>query len=69
MLETAIGDGTILAGLFWLIVALTGLAIAAGFVVLMVVSAWKGFDLFAAADAIWTRIQALWQSISSRFKP
>lgn len=68
MIETAIGDGTILSGLFWLVVALTGLIIALGFVVLIVVSAWTRFDLFEALDAIWARVQFLWQFISSRSK-
>lgn len=68
MIETAIGDGTILSGLFWLVVALTGLLIAVGFVVLMVVSAWTRFDLFASTDAIWTRIQGILQTIRSRFQ-
>jgi hypothetical protein len=68
MIETAIGDGTILSGLFWLVVSLTGLVIAVGFVVLMVVSMWTRFDLIEAAESVWVRAQMLWQFLQTRNK-
>jgi hypothetical protein len=68
MIETAIGDGTILAGLFWLVLALAGLLIAAAIAFAFVMAVWKGWDVFGAASKAWERIQGFWQTISSRFK-
>jgi hypothetical protein len=68
MIETAIGDGTILSGLFWLVIALAGLLVAAAIALAFVMAVWKGWDAFGAASDAWERIRGVWQTISSRFK-
>ena len=68
MFETAIGDGTILAGLFWVLLALAGLALAVAVAFVLVLSAWRGWDVLAAAGDAWNRVRGAWQAIAERFR-
>jgi hypothetical protein len=68
MFETAIGDGTILAGLFWLVIALAGLIVAAAAAFALVMAVWKGWDAVGAVGDAWERARSLWQFIQSRFR-
>jgi hypothetical protein len=50
-----IGDGTILAGLFWLVMALAFLVVVIAASLLTVAAAWQGWNPFAQLQALWSR--------------
>lgn len=50
-----IGDGTILAGLFWLVMALAFLVVVIAASLLAVAAAWQGWNPLAQLQALWSR--------------
>ena len=50
-----IGDGTILAGLFWLVMALAFLVVVIAGSLLAVAAAWQGWNPFVQLRDLWNR--------------
>lgn len=57
--ETAIGDGSILSGLFWLLIGASVFVVVAVVAAIVLLTVWRGGDAFAWVKAAWAWVRSL----------